>query len=76
MEISAVSDLLHEGSSLGKICAGVQVFDSKSIVDDNAKSVHDGCMVRMVEDGELQGANMKDIRQSIPPTLVRPWSKR
>ena len=33
-------------------------------------------MVKMVDDGELQGASRKDIRPSISLTLVRPWSKR
>lgn len=35
----------------------------KSIVDDNAESIHDGCMMKTVDDEDLQGINLRDVRE-------------
>ena len=37
----------------------------KSVIDDGAESIHDGCMVKMVDDPELEGASVEDVRQCV-----------
>ena len=37
----------------------------KSVVDDGAESIHDGCMVKMVDDEDLEGASVEDVRQCV-----------
>lgn len=34
---------------------------NKRIIDDNAKSIHDGCMIQMAVDEALHGASAADI---------------
>ena len=37
----------------------------KSVIDDGAESIHNGCMVKMVDDPELEGASVEDVRQYV-----------
>ena len=43
----------------------------KSVIDDGAESIHDGCMVKMVVDEELEGSRMEDVRQCVAILLQR-----
>ena len=46
----------------------------KSVIDDGAESIHDSCMVKMVDDPEVEGASVESVRQCVaflfPKVLV------
>ena len=45
----------------------------KSVIDDGAESIHDGCMVKMVDDPELEGASVEDVRQCVAFPFPKVW---